>query len=444
MKRNIAFLLVLVLLTGALAGCERFVPAGEGGRPSLPPTGEGTGPADGTEPTEEKDPTVDEYGFTLFPEGNYLADPMFDTEEYLPDYDADPSYIHTQSTIYPVCSTETTIYSYPKVSLDNGNAVLFTDKETGISMPLCGKPECLHNDESCNAYALDAMGLTVYDGRLYWYDRNDYAIYRIKLDGTGRETVCRTARDCLDPSGTNPCAMFHRGYFYFGISEHVVIGGQPMEQYRVSVQPLDGGEPFVLLDRSMEGSGTCLMEPVGNDMYLFINGYTLDDSGELDTNIFEVYCWSSETRKARQVLAIHEDADGVSYFDRSHGVVPGDGIYYATCDDKGRQTVYRYSFETGETATVLQFDMESGFSYNPYFTREHIAVPMAVPRDDGGSGHRVRLYDYSGELKADLDMGDYYFALFLGEDGDHIYGECLSEPECYFAVPIESGEIITI
>ena len=150
MKKNITLLLALALVMSLLTSCELMAP-GPTERPPivLPSTSAETGEPT---PTETADPTVENYGFTVFPEGNYLANPKFDTDEFLPDYDADPSFIHAFSTIgnHVLCRTESTAFACTG-SLSKGT-IKYLDKATGICLPLCGKPECLHDNDTCNAY----------------------------------------------------------------------------------------------------------------------------------------------------------------------------------------------------------------------------------------------------------------------------------------------------
>ena len=69
------------------------------------------------------------------------ADDIFMTEGYLPDYDAQNQFsCHKEAalvgdTLYFKC----------------GSSMYFYDMGTGITEPLCGKPECTHTSGSCNA-----------------------------------------------------------------------------------------------------------------------------------------------------------------------------------------------------------------------------------------------------------------------------------------------------
>ena len=71
MKRGLALILTLVLAPSLLAGCELMVPG---------PTECFTIEVSGEPlPTRSTEPTMETYGFTVFPKGNYLADAKFGT-----------------------------------------------------------------------------------------------------------------------------------------------------------------------------------------------------------------------------------------------------------------------------------------------------------------------------------------------------------------------------
>lgn len=101
-----------------------------------------------------------------------------------------------------VCETEDTVYFMTTGTVyferlhdyNSASMLYYLDKATGISVPLCGKPECKHDDESCNAYisSTQPVSLADYNGRLYWIamgNDNKYHIYSAAYDGTDRQSV---------------------------------------------------------------------------------------------------------------------------------------------------------------------------------------------------------------------------------------------------------------
>ncbi|MDE7280535.1 MAG: hypothetical protein K2N36_02195, partial [Ruminiclostridium sp.] len=66
--------------------------------------------------------------------------------------------------------------------------LLYADRDSDTFMKLCGRPDCTHSDENCNAFFKSASSICYYDGFLYTFDDND-DIIRINLDGTERVSV---------------------------------------------------------------------------------------------------------------------------------------------------------------------------------------------------------------------------------------------------------------
>ena len=72
--------------------------------------------------------------------------------------------------------------------------IYYFDKETHEQYPVCSKPECQHNDESCTA----VLGWTEYRGGIWYYadklylvkDSGGYTwLYRMDTDGSNREKL---------------------------------------------------------------------------------------------------------------------------------------------------------------------------------------------------------------------------------------------------------------
>lgn len=464
MKKLPALLLTLALATALLASCEMFVPEPtERVLPSFSLPAGTENPADtdtsgAPAPDESADPAEENYGFTVFPEGNYLADPKFDTDEFLPDYDADLSFVQYFSTgdfgpggTYrsPVlCATDDTVYFF-----DGGSdLIMFWDKATGISSPLCGRPECLHSGSSCNAYVQAPNGLRVYEGKLYWVGG------RMDLDGTNRESGPWTIN--TEGMHSNLTTVIHRGYVYTaGSNQNVVTGGVAASSVTVNAAAMDGGESFTLLSRVVDGlGGYCTVSPVGNDLYIMVYYFNYLDSENPEDgayNTVELYRWDSETRRAELLYKCAESETGLKLEREYFQPVPGDGIYLMGCRFPEAQWsglyhsyICRYSFDTGELEELAEFDCEEGRYYHMMnYTSSYILVEYNEIAEDGQYTYSLFLYDYAGNLVLTQDLGEHYFSYLMGADGDFIYGARLYARlsyHDYFAVPLDGGEIVAI
>lgn len=441
MKKKFALILAFALTMALLTSCELMAP-GPTERPSI---GLPSAPAETGEPTpvDTSEPPVENYGFTVFPEGNYLADRKFDTDEYLPDYDADPSFIHAFSTTgnYVLCRTESTAY----VCFGNlsRGTIKYLDKATGICLPLCGKPECLHDSSTCNAYVPGQIdGLRVYEGKLYWISGS--TIMRMNLDGTDREIVGQTHRS---KNGLgNPIVVIHRGYVYFAGAEETIIDGEAKTTVKIYADALDGSESFTLFDRLGDYQGSnCQLKPVGNDLYI-----VLSDSGLKD-----IYRWDSKNREVELVASLADNPQGLVFASWSFHPVPGDGVYLACSRQIGTEEdepvyehgVAKYSFETGAIEEILWLEHGS----RSYFTKDYIILPGSVKIAEGEYKREMYVYDYSGTFLFSVDCGDNGTSVFMGADEMYIYGintsinmSTLESKENFFAVPLDGGDVIVI
>ncbi len=450
--------LALCIVTVLFCGCEAFLPGG-----ALSPidtadlSGSGADTADAPGTAEQggsSDPADDNYGFAVFPEGNYLADPKFDTDEFLPDYDADPSYIHPFTTIWDlngrVCSTDDTVYAYDPETC----RILYVDKATGIWGPLCGKPECLHTNSDCNAYissAPDAM--RVYDGMLYWSG------WRMKLDGTDRERGPWT--DNLDKIRNTGCAFIHRGYVYTAGGDHMYTSIGAKSRVSINVTAMDGSESFNLLTKPLPGGGAdCMIQPVGNDIYIELHSIFFADESDPDSftyTVTEFYRWSSKTRKAELLFTCDgSDADGISKSaeTRDFMPVPGDGIYFPGDKKKDGRTfigMYKYSFATGEITELFSHpnrNEDETEAYNIYIAcmKEHFVVNMSTFTlgEDGKATSRVdslEIFDLDG-TPSDVTVSlTAKTGSMFGMDDDFLY---YASGDQIALLPLDGGETLLI
>lgn len=458
MKRNLALLLAFSMLLAFLTGCEHFAGTGNE-RPPLTSTEEPT--EESTENSTEEPtnaPTdgsgagavVENYGFTVFPEGNYLADPKFDTDEYLPDYDADLSFVQHFSTgdfsgTSPLlCATEDTVYYYDM----EHKLIMYLDKGTGITGPLCGRPECMHDGSSCNAYVAGPAGMRVYDGKLYW------AGGRMNLDGTDREKGPWNR----NTGGMNdiPTTVIHRGYVYTASAGQTASAGNAQYRAVVNATNMETGETFNVLTRDLKLHGAaCEIRPVRNDLYIMTYGflyYDEDDHSAGSYDDIEIFRWDSKTRQAELVFQYSGKETGLNFSKETFMPVPGDGIYLR--GEYGYdQAVCKYSFETKEIEELLRKDYNGREQYRPVYTKDYIVLDYSNGTLGTEFTYRTLVYDYAWNLIADKSNGGLFYSYFMGIDEDYIYGYMMGtiDPEThipmgdigrYFMIPLGDGNAV--
>ena len=287
--------------------------------------------------------------------------------------------------------------------------ITFFDSEKGISMPLCGKPECDHMSEYCNAYVGGGCyALSVYDGKLYWVsDLDAYGtqatVMRCRLDGTERETV--TVFDThsnenapLFGAVTADRTMFiHRGYLYVcgaGVSSD---GGSSVSV--ISVSLADGSVNMLF---SSDAGGRYAAKPLKDELYVMISSVSGRDLSNFiwGAEHLEAHRIDLKTGMSELVFSFDSDEENVSYECWDFMPVDDDGIYFertheyeknkVTGDYTSEASKLKYSFSSGELEVAipkLDADGHSDF-FDVAFMRNVIA---------GHWGGVTYLFDYSGE-----------------------------------------------
>ena len=133
----------------------------------------------------------------------------FDTSEK----DVDLSYMMSKGQCY--------FYNGIYYILHWGDSWIYYYDEANESFgKLCGRPECEHKGNGCNAYVLGVGDLQVYEGQLYFMVGAS-VLTRMELDGMNRETV----RVVNDLSGVNGSWVIHRDKIYTQVWKPVVENG---------------------------------------------------------------------------------------------------------------------------------------------------------------------------------------------------------------------------
>lgn len=110
--------------------------------------------------------------------------------------------------------------------MDNGNILMYIDKESKEYLPVCSMAECQHNSKDCDAYFGEFIsGLVCYEGSLFTelceLDRDtgtwNFSLYRISMDGSVRKKVFDMYSSIGDP--VMPEFMIHRGFVYYNVMD---------------------------------------------------------------------------------------------------------------------------------------------------------------------------------------------------------------------------------
>lgn len=240
-----------------------------------------------------------------------------------------------------------------------GNSYLyFVDKETMQSTILCGKPECLHQDQNCNAYLGNISHITYYDGKLYYaagqeqgipgVDEGVWNLYAMNADGT-QKTKVLTLRAENEGFYSNPTQfVIHKGQVLF-LSDRenilcVPLGGNLEDAKAVKTNDL--GLDYEAVADSLEL------------WYLWADQDKFYCFGNPKSEQFRevLYEYDPGTEALTQIWMVPESAE-TGKWDTSDVSVNGwyidQGILYYYLSGNG---LYQYNISTKETQQIAALD----------------------------------------------------------------------------------------
>ncbi len=380
-------------------------------------------------------PGTETQGISTGTDIDYLSDPKFDTEEALPQYDCDKSWVHRLGG-NTACATEDTLYSIGTIG--NYDYIFFCDLTTGISGPLCGKPECTHNDGRCNAYTRGAAyGLSIYDGQLFWmdYDENwDPAIFCMSLDGLNRVKVCKLDRSRKEKIHGDRTLVFHRGYAIYGGRATVVADGSPQYGLLVYAVSLATGEETVILEQMFEDGIAPTVDTVPWRDKLYLVTHQWMEDGQEDKVNFCIFEWKLKTHETS--LLYTQTGDFVS-----RSVWPTENGLLLSEYDSGE--IYRFHFPGDELELLFDLNSGGGDHYGAEFADNYL-IDWTLSEE---RMPRLWVTDLEGSVVYDeeLDLPDWptqgFGYVLIGADDKNVYAQLWSQKK---ESPMKAWQITTI
>lgn len=245
---------------------------------------------------------------------------------------ANDGFVHNYMS-YGVCGTEDTVYFLPSYS---SQYICYADKATGTSGPLCGKPECQHGTRTCNAYANQEYGISVYNDRIYWMGRGSEfkaTIYSCALDGTDhREDRVLTA-DTMPRSCNLSYSFVDCGHMFLVTVAQGVNGVEADAYLYIQAIPLDPEkEVTVVLNEYAEpekyADSYIATAVYDGGLYILTDRPADPKSADYDPGtgkyVVMIRRWDIETH---ELETLYEDADS-DYFYHTTLAVDETGIYF--------------------------------------------------------------------------------------------------------------------
>jgi len=372
---------------------------------------------------------------------NTLNTGLFNTSDYLPDYDVP---IGFNQGILRFCKFDGSYYSI--LPADSGSRIMFSNPKSGFSGYLCSRPECLHSDANCGAYVLSSYGngLQVYDGFLYFVasDPNNAlkrCIYRETLDGTERtEIKSLPAQSYIFNS--DMYTLFHRGFCYFAGVKNTVTNASPSYNVSITAEELSKNkESIQVFDKDYAADIlTFRMQIIGTEIY-----YEVSTAKRNQTNDFEyeeckieLYCYDIISQKSKIVY------NGTVSVAAKEIWIESDECMYFTCFD-GSDAIYKLDFASGEV--VFLFDVSDSEQAAPPSLGDNLAVTIA----DG----KIFAKDFSGNmvLEKDISEAERIFSdgalgigrMYAASDSEYIYYS-YNNLKSFAAYPLDSSEPIIL
>ena len=338
-------------------------------------------------------------------------------------------------TLIQAAETEDTIYFISKYS----DVIRYVDKATGVGGPLCGRPDCLHNDKSCNAYAGGSSypkGLFIYDSRLYWINNqagSGFVVYSAALDGTDHREEAVLGRDLTPNSNSNLSTALFDGYVLIACERSLIEDGEDVRYNYLCAIPLESEEePFVILQEKTEYNYTVAMQLYDGGLYIITDDVcgSYEDFVKLDQSDrrydFKIRRWDM---KNRELETVYEEEESTIY-DPAQLWVTDDYILFTNVSmEMDERQIYKYDFETGACGYLFSSGLASTWGVIG-ITDGIVSGYPAILNGEDNEMHVV-IRDFDGNVLTDevyeLDLGDGFgggnFGQLdlLGRDEDHIY-----------------------
>lgn len=247
-----------------------------------------------------------------------------------------------------------------------GEWLLYCDHGSDEIIKLCGRPDCTHTDETCNAYFEDGTNVCWEDGHLYVVV-NKRNLVRLDPDGTNRVELLEVTSFSETGSSTLESPHIWNGIFTIGMGHLDEDGAYIIDEYYA---PLDTD------GSSMER--TSQFFPALNDG----DAYIVSTYEETDTLYWS---WDPETDEKIYLTKTHL-WDRPGYYGAEEAWYIEDGV------------VYNLNYEAGTPEPVLDTGLE-GYHYLHCFQDLFVISDSLNFWDEEPSGGEQNIYFYNWDFE---------------------------------------------
>lgn len=236
-----------------------------------------------------------------------------------------------------------------KISSDR-NYILYYDKASDFSGPLCGKPDCRHAGTDCDAYIGTGIAIQYYSGSLYFIANDPSSstsgmwLWKAEPTGKNREKIKQIDIENIVIPYQPQNYFIHRDQlFLFGLTYYVEDGKEYMRA-AILVTPLDDSQEYTTL---WEEKSESVLE------------YTYRLSGQY------VYVSLVTGTKSLQIFRINFldktieplfSEDGQGYYYGEIHLTADDEVYLSAATETA---VYVWKIENGQKTDTIVIDNSS-------------------------------------------------------------------------------------
>ncbi len=285
--------------------------------------------------------------------------------------------------------------------------LMFMDKESGRTVPLCSKPDCSHVGKECNAYfpemewgenGFSKDYLQYYEGSLYsvGLTEDSYAaIFCIKADGSEWEISTKLYRTDYGSSGhwRTPEILINGGDVYFIDNKQ--------DHMKLERIPLGGGLAETVFEVESDAVYVQVYRMEANAGDLFFQVFIIMNDGNSLTNgdLYRYHMASRQCSLIKEgIFSPYSVQDGFVYYGSSEGLC-------------------RYSIKDDVIQVLNDRSLDVP---NITLTKDYIVLCRQM------SDNILTLYDYEGnELATVPNMLGLHW--YFGGNADKLFGECTDE-----------------
>lgn len=325
----------------------------------------------------------------------------------------------------------TGIYIIPEVYVDldegrrglaEGFYILYADHSSDTFRKLCGRSDCTHDTEDCNAWLYRGNGLSYYQGKLYAFTgggafNDEHKLIRMEPDGSRHKEIFDFQEFATEQGAAFAQAeMMVDGYceFHLYTWHEEADGGMTDEWMKTYIYKLDGSwkEP-----RPLDAVGDPICQC--GDMILALSGGPV-----------EYKCWSMDLEEVTSTCLTDWSDSDIWYTDQQSYLFENGVFLYRDHDSGGEE----FLADTGLKGNYRAFAFPDCI--------------LVASRDEGESAdNNLYIYNWSYELvdAVELDFDYKYSAsrTVMEETAERILLTDISSSSCIPLYYIEKSELGT-